>query len=81
MIKTNAIFNYFCRSTTGERLHPGDLQAVFGAEELEADLIILEGKIAIKIAAERGLNLTGLLEVLDVAATRKIINLARVIAR
>ena len=51
------------------------------AEELKADLIILDEKAARQIARERGLNLTGLLGILELAATRRIINLATVLER
>ena len=51
------------------------------AEELKADLIILDEKAARQIARERGLNLTGILGILDYSATRQLIDLATILKR
>lgn len=64
---------------TLERLHSGEREAILLAEELKADLIILDEKAARQIARERGLNLTGLLGILELAATRRLINLPAVL--
>ncbi len=66
---------------TLERLHSGEREAILLAEELEADLIILDEKAARQIARERGLNLTGLLGILEIAATRQLIDLSAVLGR
>jgi predicted nucleic acid-binding protein len=52
-----------------ERLHSGEREAILLAEELKANLIILDEKAARQIARERGLNLTGLLGILDYSAS------------
>ena len=66
---------------TLERLHSGERNAILLAEQLEADLIILDEKAARQIAKERGLNLTGLLGILETAATRQLIDLPTVLER
>ena len=66
---------------TLESLHSGEREAILLAEELEADLIILDEKAARQIARERGLNLTGLLGILETAATRQLIDLPAVLER
>jgi predicted nucleic acid-binding protein len=66
---------------TLEGLHSGEREAILLAEELKADLIILDEKAARQIARERGLNLTGLLGILDYSATRQLIDLAMVLER
>ena len=66
---------------TLERLHSGEQEAILLAEELKADLIVLDEKAARQIARERGLNLTGLLGILELAATRRLINLPAVLER
>lgn len=66
---------------TLERLHSGEREAILLAEELKADLIILDEKAARQIARERGLNLTGLLGILEIAATRRLIDLPTVLER
>ena len=66
---------------TLESLHSGEREAILLAEELEADLIILDEKSARQIARERGLNLTGLLGILETAATRQLIDLPAVLER
>jgi predicted nucleic acid-binding protein len=64
-----------------DRLHPGEREAIALAEQLGADLILLDEKAARQIAAERGLNVTGLLGILDEAATRGLIDLPTAIDR
>ena len=66
---------------TLESLHSGEREAILLAEELKADLIILDEKAARQIARERGLNLTGLLGILETAATRQLIDLPAVLER
>ena len=64
-----------------EKLHPGEREAIILAETSGADLIILDEKAARQLAAERGLRVTGLLGVLDEAATRGLIDLPAVVER
>jgi predicted nucleic acid-binding protein len=58
-----------------DRLHLGEREAIALAEQLKADLIVLDEKTARRIAVERRLNITGLLGILDEAATRRLIDL------
>jgi predicted nucleic acid-binding protein len=64
-----------------DRLHPGEREAIALAENLGADLIVLDEKAAREVAANRGLRVTGLLGILDEAATRGLIELSSVIDR
>jgi predicted nucleic acid-binding protein len=64
-----------------DRLHPGEREAIILAEQLKADLIVLDEKAARQIAAERGLNVTGLLGILDEAATRGLLDLPAAVER
>jgi predicted nucleic acid-binding protein len=64
-----------------EKLHPGEREAILLAETLRADLIILDEKAARQLATDRGLRVTGLLGVLDEAATRGFVNLPSAIDR
>ena len=58
-----------------DRLHLGEREAIALAEQLEVDLIVLDEKAVRRIAVERMLNTTGLLGILDEAATRRLIDL------
>lgn len=69
-------------ATTGmEKLHAGEQAAILLAESMKADIILLDEKAARRIAADRGLRVTGLLGVLGEAATRGLVELAPVINR
>lgn len=57
------------------RLHRGEREAIVLAQSLPADLIILDEKIARQVARTQGLSVTGLLGILDEAATRDLLNL------
>ncbi len=57
-------------------LHTGEREAIMLAERLKADLIVLDEKLARRIALKRGLRITGTLGLLDEAAARGLINLA-----
>ena len=61
------------------RLHAGEREAIVLAQELAADLILLDEKAARGVALEIGLHVSGLLGVLDVAATRGMVDLATAI--
>ncbi|NJP12654.1 MAG: DUF3368 domain-containing protein [Leptolyngbyaceae cyanobacterium RU_5_1] len=57
-------------------LDPGEREAILLAQELKADLILLDDMKARRAATERGLVITGTLGILDQAATMKLIDLA-----
>jgi predicted nucleic acid-binding protein len=64
------------------RLHPGEQDAILLAAQCSADLVLLDEKAARKAARERGLHVTGLVGILDRAATVGVVeNLPHVIAR
>ena len=56
-------------------LDPGEREAILLAQQLNADLILLDDMKARRIATERGLAITGILGILDQAATLKLIDL------
>jgi len=64
-----------------DRLHLGEREAITVAEQLKADLIVLDEKAARRVAVERGLNTAGLLGILDEATTRRLIDLPTAIER
>ena len=64
-----------------QKLQAGERAAIILAEAIKADLILLDEKAARRIAAERGLRVTGLLGVLGEAATRGLVDLASAIDR
>lgn len=56
-------------------LHLGEKQAILLAEQFKADLIIVDEKAGRKAAQQKGLNVTGLLGILDLAASENLIDL------
>lgn len=64
-----------------EKLQAGERAAILLAESMKADIIILDEKAARRVAAERGLRVTGTLGVLGEAATRGLVELAPAIDR
>lgn len=64
-----------------ESLHEGERQAIQLALQLGADLIILDERRARQIATDKGLFITGLLGILDVAASRRMIDLPEAVRR
>jgi len=58
-----------------EKLDPGEREAILLAEELKANLVILDDKAARRIALERGLRIIGLLGILKDAARSGLLNL------
>jgi len=56
-------------------LDPGERAAILLAQELNADLILLDDMKARRAAKDRGLGITGILAILDQAATMKLIDL------
>ena len=59
-----------------EKLQAGERAAIFLAESVKANIVIIDEKAARLIAAQRGLSVTGILGVLGEAGTRKVVNLA-----
>jgi predicted nucleic acid-binding protein len=68
-------------ATGMEKLQAGEQAAILLAEFMKADVILLDEKAARRIAAGRGLRVTGLLGVLSNAATRGLVELAPAIDR
>jgi predicted nucleic acid-binding protein len=62
-----------------EKLQAGEQAAIVLAESIAADIILLDEKAARRVAAERGLRVTGTLGVLGEAATRGFVDLAAAI--
>jgi predicted nucleic acid-binding protein len=56
-----------------EQLDPGEKSAIMLAEQVQANLIILDEKFARRIAKNRGLNVIGLLGILYDACLAKLI--------
>jgi predicted nucleic acid-binding protein len=68
--------------TTGmEKLQAGEHNAILLAETVQAAIILLDEKSARRVAADRGLHVTGTLGVLGEAATRRLIDLTAAIDR
>lgn len=66
---------------TLQRLHRGERDAIVLAERLNADLILLDERAAREVALTRGLQVTGLIGVLDEAATRDLVDIQDAVAR
>jgi predicted nucleic acid-binding protein len=64
-----------------ERLQAGEQAAILLAESVKADILLLDEKAARRVAAARGLRVTGILGVLGEAATRGMVELAPAIDR
>ena len=64
-----------------ERLQAGERAAILLAESTMADIILLDEKAARRVAATRGLRVTGILGALGEAATRGLVELAPAIGR
>jgi len=62
-------------------LGPGETEAISLAIELNAELLLLDDRKARNLARERGLNVAGLLNLLETASIRELVDLPRVIAR
>ncbi|MEQ9354484.1 MAG: DUF3368 domain-containing protein [Coleofasciculus chthonoplastes F3-SA18-01] len=58
-----------------DKLDPGEREAILLAEELKANLVILDDKAARRIALERGLIIIGLLGILKDAARAGLLDL------
>ena len=64
-----------------DRLHPGERAAILLAESVDAALILVDERSARRVAAGRGLRVTGLLGVLVEAANRGFVDLATAVDR
>jgi predicted nucleic acid-binding protein len=64
-----------------QHLHPGEREAISLALQLNANLVILDEKAARQAAQALGFRITGLLGILDLAASRDLIDLPTAIAR
>lgn len=60
-------------------LDPGESAAILLAQEINADLLLLDDMKARRVAKDRGLSITGILGILDQAATMKLIDLPAVV--
>jgi predicted nucleic acid-binding protein len=70
------------RKTAGlEKLQVGEQAAILLAESITAELILLDEKSARRIAAQRGMRITGTLGVLGEAAVRGMVDLPSAIDR
>jgi predicted nucleic acid-binding protein len=67
--------NPLTAATGLERLQPGEQAAILLAESVKTEVILLDEKSARRVAADRGLRVTGLLGVLGEAATRGLVDL------
>lgn len=63
------------------RLHPGESEAISLAQNLSADLVLLDEKAARQAAIDKGLRISGLLGILDEAASRGLLDLSGAIER
>lgn len=63
------------------RLDLGEQAAIALAEQLSANLLLIDERMGRQIAQQRGLNIIGLIGVLDEAATRKLIYLPTIVDR
>ncbi len=64
-----------------EKLDSGEREAILLAEQLTAELVILDDKAARRIATERGLKIIGLLGILKDAANSDLLDLATTFER
>ena len=62
-----------------EKLQAGEQNAILLAEMVQADIVLLDEKAARRVAADRGLRVTGTLGVLGEAATRGRVDLIEAI--
>jgi predicted nucleic acid-binding protein len=62
-------------------LDPGEQAAITLAQNLPADLLIIDERLGRRIASDRGISIIGTLGVLDDAASQGLIDLSDVIAR
>jgi len=63
------------------RLHAGERETITLAHLTGADIVVIDEKSARKIAREQGLNVTGLIGILDEAAKLSMIDLLTVVEK
>ncbi|RMH27058.1 MAG: DUF3368 domain-containing protein [Planctomycetota bacterium] len=63
------------------RLDPGERDAIALAEELSTDLLLLDDWKAREVARARGLPITGLVGILDIAVERSLVDAATAVER
>lgn len=63
------------------RLHRGERDAIYLAEEVSADLLLVDERHARRVAGRRGLKVAGLVGVLDRAANEGLVDLPAAVAR
>lgn len=63
------------------KLDPGEQEAILLAEQLNADLVILDDKAARRSALERGLTIIGLLGIVKDAAELDLVDLETIFAK
>lgn len=63
------------------RLHPGESEAICLAQRISADILLLDEKPARRVATEQGLRISGLLGILNEAASRGLLDLSEAIER
>jgi len=64
-----------------QRLNPGEQAAIVLAEQLKADLLLIDEKAGRQAAIQRGLKITGVLGILDEAAMLNLIDLPSAIVQ
>ncbi|MUG93112.1 DUF3368 domain-containing protein [Scytonema sp. UIC 10036] len=64
-----------------EKLVPGEREAILLAEQIKAELVILDDKAARRIAMERGLKIIGLLGIVKDAASSGLLDLTTTFER
>jgi len=64
------------KDAIADLLDPGESEAILLTQELNADLLLLDDMKARRIAIERGLVITGILGIIDRAATMNLIDLS-----
>jgi len=64
-----------------EKLQAGERGAIFLAESIKADIIVIDEKAARLVAGQLGFSVTGILGVLGEAATRGLVDLTGAIDR
>ena len=70
------------RSTSGlEKLQAGEQAAILLAESIHANLILLDEKSARRVAAERGMRMTGTLGILGEGSLRGLVDLPAAVDR
>lgn len=67
--------------TSLHRLHPGECEAISLAQRLSADLLLLDEKATRQAAIDHGLWISGLLGILNEAASRELLDLPEAIER